>query len=113
MIAKRSTRRSEKTTPAFARAGVPIMLWSAIPIRMAMIIGLKVATPGIARRATAARRDRRCQQQAGRNRGVQMGGWLARCDKGGGDRRQGIDGGHGKFLYSLRKKYRLPTNQSN
>jgi hypothetical protein len=38
-IARRSKRFKEKTTPALARAGVPIRLWNPIPRRMEMIMG--------------------------------------------------------------------------
>src|ERR1700751_5871171 len=40
--------------PGRAAKGVPTTLWKAIPIRIARIIGLKVAIPGIDRARNAA-----------------------------------------------------------
>ena len=49
MMASRSSRLRLNTTPARAIVGVPMVLCSAVPSRMAMIIGLKVPTPGMNR----------------------------------------------------------------
>ena len=41
--------RLNLTTPALAQAGVPTKLWNSMPIKVARIIGLRIAIPGILR----------------------------------------------------------------
>ncbi len=50
----RSMRFGLSVTPGLAHAGVPKTLWSAMPISVARIIGLRMATPGMRRSANAS-----------------------------------------------------------